>query len=386
MKWVPMVWAALWRKPARTVLTALSITTAFLLFGALHGTMASFDELLDRMLDGSELITVSRVSPGAPLPLAYLPRIQRVDGVEGVQFQQGFDAYYQNRENHFGGIAIVVAQMRENPDPRIVVSDEQLETLERTRTGAIVGRQLADRWGWRIGDRLPIKSGVVRTDRSNDWVFDIVGIWDVSSDSTFGADQIWINYDYFDEARALENGTVNGFLVRISSPDQAARVALSIDRLFANSSDETQTQTFAAFIREEINRIMDVRLIINAVLSAVFFTLLFVTGNTMMQSVRERTPEIAVLKTYGYTDAIVGGLVLSEASLLCVTSALLGLVVAGKTLLPLIFSAFGIDPIPMEPNVFSTGATLAVGLAFVSALVPALRARRLNVVDALARG
>ncbi len=384
MRYFVLIWAGLWRRPARTILTSLSIVTAFLLYGALNGTMAGFGEVVAKVTGGSFLMTVSRMNSRAGLPMAYRPLIERVDGVREVQFSEQFNAYYRNPTNGVGVAAIDFAHYEKRPWN--IVSDGALPAMQRQRTGTIVGRALAEKYGWKIGDRLPLEGGPLRKDRTNDWVFDIVGIWDVTEDVPLGgsADQIWVDYAYFDEMRALNNGTVGSFTALIADPTAATRIATDIDRLFANSPDETLTRSFDDMIRAELAQVTDVQLIIDVVLSAVLFTLLFVTGNTMMQSTVERIPELAVLKTYGFTDAAVAGLVLAESLLLCVSSALIGIELAGAALFPLIAAVFRIPTLPMAASVVLLGTALAVALACASALPPAWRVRRLAIVDALA--
>lgn len=384
MKYAPIAWAGLRRKPIRTVLTFLSIITAFLLYGALNGTMAGFDQLLAEFFDENQLYTMSRLNPGEPLPLAYVHRIERIPGVSEVDASVNFEAYYQRPEQSFGGVTRFESSLRSTEQGFVIVGAPELEAMRRTRTGILVGKQLAERFGWKAGDRVPLHLTTLRKDRSNVWMFDVVGTWDVKPSSGGSADQIWVNYDYYDEARAFNNGTVHFISTRASDPAQVEHVAQEIDRMFANSDGETQTQSMAAAIRAELSSIIDIQLMINAVLGAVFFTLLFVTGNTMMQSVRERTPEFAILKTYGFSDGIVSGLVLAESLLLCVLGAIVGILAASKLLFPMIFAAFKLDPLPMPPRVMVTGIAIAIVLAGVTGLLPALRAGRLNIVDALA--
>jgi putative ABC transport system permease protein len=384
MKYLVLVWAGLWRKPARTVLTSLSIATAFLLYGALNGTMVSFEKWIGQVTgDVAVLWTASRVNMSTGLPIGILPTIERVDGVVAVDIQQEFDAYYQNPRNGVGVVVIDVGRRIEHPSPWSIVSKEALEAMRRLRTGTIVGTALMKKYEWKIGDRVPLTSGMPRKDRSNVWVFDIVGTYEAARPEA-GANQIWVNYDYFDEARAVGNGTVRGIISVITDTTRGTRIATEIDRLFANSPNETLTRSLADMVRAELDQVTNIKLIINVILSAVLFTLLLVTGNTMMQSVVERIPELAVLKTYGYSDALIAGLILVESTLLCVTSALIGIALAAAVLFPLIASAFRIGTLPMDPSVVLVGIAIAFVLACVIALPPVWRAQRLNVVDALA--
>lgn len=385
MKYAHMIWAGLRRKPTRTVLTFLSIMTAFLLYGGMNGTMAGFDRFLDGLVDHRLLYTLSRASPGQPLPQAHIERIKRISGIDYVYGGNSFNGYYQQPANTFGGTTMPDLGQRSEERREVIVDDDVLAEMRRTRTGIVVGKQLAQRFGWKTGDRVPLHLTTLRKDRSNVWLFDVVGEWDRPPNSGGSADQIWVNYDYYEEARAFDHGTVMSITTRVSDSAQADRIAHEIDGLFENSDGETQTQSLAAAIRAELNSIVDVQLMINAVLGAVFFTLLFVTGNTMMQSVRERIPEFAILKTCGFRDVTISGLVLAEALMLCVVGALAGILVAWELLFPLIFAAFRLEPVPMPPHVIAIGVSISVVLAMVTGLPPALRAGRLNIVDALVK-
>jgi putative ABC transport system permease protein len=384
MKYLALVWAGLWRKPARTVLTSLSVATAFLLYGALNGTMVSFDRWISQATgDVAILWTASRVNMNTGLPIGMLPIIEHVDGVTAVDIQQEFNSYWQDPKNGVGVVVIDPNRRTSRPNPFYVVSEASLEALRRQRTGLIAGTGHMKKYGWKIGDRVPLTASVPRKDGSNVWMFDIVGTYD-SARPGATADQVWMRYDYFDEARAFGNGTIRGITSAVADPARATQVAAEIDRLFANSPNETLTRSFGDLIRAELDQITNIKLIIDIVLSAVLFTLLFVTGNTMLESTVERIPELAVLKTIGFSDAAVAGLLLAESALLCLLSAVVGLVLAAYVLFPLIGIAFQIGTLPMAPSVIVIGVVFAVALACLSALPPVWRAQRLNVVDALA--
>ena len=382
MKYLNLVWAGLWRKRARTVLTLLSVSIAFLLFGLLHSVTASLGAVVDGLSE-SRLRTLSRINTLEPLPLAYLPQIEALPGVKDVSHYSIFFGYYQEPTQGLGVGAIDVERFLD-AFTEIVVPEDQREAMRTTRTGAVIGQDLADEYGWKIGDRVPITSRrYAQQDGSNDWVFDVVGIATRADDSQFPMNEMWINYDYFDEARTSGNGTVNMFFETIASPTQAASISSALDALFQNSPSATETVTEKEFVEDQINQVGDIEFFVNAIIGAVLFTLLFLTGNTMMQSVRERIPELAVLKTYGFTDLAIIALVCGEALLLCGAAAAVGLGLAAA-IFPGVFQSIGAPALPMPTSVAVTGLVIAVALALVSSVSPAWRIRRLKLVDALA--
>jgi putative ABC transport system permease protein len=383
MKYLPLIWAGLWRKRARTLLTLLSVVTAFVLYGLLSGVTASFGSVLDRFADASRLRVQNRVNITGAVPMAYMPRIETVAGVRGVAPLNVLIGYYQEPTNGIGGIAIDMDKLSILSGD-FIVPEDQLEAMGQNRSGAIVGSELLEKYDWKIGDRVTLKSPVwTRPDGSDAWVFDIVGTYSLREGSFPENDDFFINSDYFDEGRAFGNGTVAMYLVRIDDPGRGTQIAQEIDSLFRNSPYETLTQTDRDFIRSQIDRIGDINFIVNAIVGAVMFTLLFLTGNTMMQSIRERIPELAVLKTYGFSSTAITALVVGESLLLCLTAAGIGLAIAAATF-PMAFDSMGVAPLPLEWTVVATGAGVAALLALVSALPPVWRVQRLKIVDALA--
>jgi putative ABC transport system permease protein len=378
MKFLPLIWSGLWRKRTRTIFTLLSIMTAFLLFGMLQGVIAAFNRSLEAAAV-DRLTVVSKVSFTEPLPYSYLSQIESIPGVASVSYLSWFGTYYQDRKNFV--FSFPLDPERYFPMyPELKLPAQQLKALERTRTGAVIGRLLADKYGWKIGDRVPLHSVIwTKAGGSSDWEFDIVGIYDAATAQQ--AQSFFFNHDYFDEARSFGKGTVGWYIVKVREPNLAPQVAQAIDRRFANSPDETKTQTEKEFSQSFIKQQGDINFIVRAILGAVFFTLLFLTGNTMMQSVRERIPELAVLKTLGFSDGRVLGLVLAESLLLCLVAAALGLALA-SAVFPAMQAFIGETRLP--PEVLVLGAIVAALLALVTGLPPALRAKRLNIVDALA--
>ena len=373
--------ANLWRKKTRTVLTLLSIVAAFLLFGLLQAVNVLFSAGAD-FVGTTRLVTQARVSFTTSLPMRLLPQIESVAGVDQVMWSQWFGGVWQ--ENTQLVIQAVDPARLHDVYPELVMSDAEWKAFAETRTGLVAGRQLANMYGWKIGDKVPIASNIFpQQDGSKSWTFDLVGIYDGKDEEwqrqTNGG---WINFAYFDEANQFGRGLAGVYIIRLSNPDRAAEVAGAIDRMFENSPDETKTQAEKDFTIGFFKQIGDIGLIVRWILFAVFFTLLLVVGNTIAQSVRERIPELAVLKTLGFSNRSVLGFVLAEAAALCVIGGLTGLAIAT----PLgvgIMSATGL-PVAVDGKVWLMGAIAIVVLSIAVGLLPALRASRLTIVDALA--
>jgi len=379
MKFFPLVWASLWRKKTRTIFTLLSIVIAFLLFGLLQG-INTWMSAFGTGSNANRLYIVSRVSQVQPLPSAYLHLIEAVPGIRRSTYIAGFTGYYQEKSNTLVAFATDVKTFFDLY-PEWQVAPERLAAMSRTRAGAIVAAPLMRAFGWKIGDRIPLRTSVVKRDGSADWNFEIVGIYDVPS-TPAEANRILVNYAYFDEARLLERGTAWAFVVAVDDPTRSAEICAAVDALFVNSAYETVTQDEKAYVQGQLRQLGDVSLMANAIVAAVLFTLLFLTGNTMMQSVRERTPELAILKTVGFSDRSVTMLVLIESVVLCVLAASLGLA-AAAAVFP-VTAALGIGGSALPIKVVAVGLAIAVALALVSGLPPAWRAQRLVIVDALA--
>lgn len=375
--------ANLWRKKTRTVLTLLSIVAAFLLFGLLQAVNVLFSAGAD-FVGATRLITQARVSFTTSLPMRLLPQIESVPGVERVMWSQWFGGVWQ--ENTQLIIQAVDPMRLHAVYPEFVMPDAQWKAFAETRTGFIAGRQLANKYGWKIGDKVPIASNIFpQQDGSKNWTFDLVGIYDGKDEewqrSTGGG---WINFAYFDEANQFGSGRAGVYIIRLADPDRAAEVAGAIDRMFENSPDETKTQTEKDFNIGFFKQIGDIGLIVRWILFAVFFTLLLVVGNTIAQSVRERIPELAVLKTLGFTDGSVLGFVLAEAAALCVIGGLVGLAIATPLGVGITRATGGNLPIAVDGQVWLVGGIAIVLLSLAVGLLPALRASRLTIVDALA--
>ncbi|HET7083856.1 MAG TPA: FtsX-like permease family protein [Rhizomicrobium sp.] len=380
MKYFPLIYAGLMRKKLRSLLTLLSIMVAFLLFGLLQGVNSAFSNSVQGAhLD--RLVVQGKISLTEQLPFAYHNRIAGVPGVTGVTFATWFGGYYQDPKNNVFTYPVEVSTyFKVFPD--IELPAEQLAALSRIRTGAIIGHALAEKYGWKVGDTVPIKSALwTKKDGTYDWRLSIVGIFRMPDD-TAQEQRILLNNDYFDEGRAFGKGTVGWYNVRIDSPTHATMIAQSIDRLFANSDHETKTVSEKEFMQSFLRQIADVNFIASAIIGAVFFTLLFLTGNTMMQSVRERIPEFATMKAIGYSGGAILFMVAAEGLILALIAAIFGLAISAA-IFPALKSVLGVAKLP--PSVIGLGLLYATLLAVITGFLPGLRVVRLSVVQGLAR-
>lgn len=383
MKFFPLIWSNLKRKKLRTVLTVLSILVAFVLFAYLAALRSAFSAGID-VAGLDRLVVRHKVSIIQPLPEAYENRMERIEGVDDATFATWFGGIYQKPTNFF-------AQMAVKPDeflemfPEYILSDEEKQAWFATRSGAIVGRQLADRFGWELGDRIPIQSTIWdRKDGTQTWEFDLVGIYEGAEQGTDDS-QFFFHHDYFHEARLWGQGQVGWYWVRIADPERATEIAQAIDGEFANSPAETKAEPEGAFVQGFAEQIGNVGMIVTAILTAVFFTILLVAGNTMAQAVRERIEELGLLKAVGFTDRRVRRLVLVESCVIAILGGGLGLAL-GWWLVSRGDPTGGAFPIfyfPIRDLLIGIGLAFALGV--VAGILPALQAQRLQVSEALRR-
>lgn len=385
MKYLPLLWAGLFRKKTRTILTLLSIFVAFLLFGLLQAVAVAFESGADSA-DAKRLLTTARYSIIEPLPISYLRQIERVPGVAGVAYADWFGAKYQNESNAFPVFAVDPRRYLDMY-PEFTIAPEQREAFIKTRTGAVAGKRLIERFGWKVGQRLPIGSEIhPKADGSMSWEFDLVGALDADDPAVRGnTDLVLINVTFFDEGRQSGKGRTGWYIVRIEDSARARAISAAIDAQFTNSPNETKTQPEKEFAIGFAKQIGDIGALVSRILAAVFFTILILTGNTMAQSIRERIHELAILKTIGFSDGRVTVLVLAEAVLLLLLGSGLGMLVA-TALLPTLNQATGgrFPPLFVHASTWLLALGIAVTVALVIGLPPALRARRLKIVDALA--
>ena len=381
MKFLPLLWSSLWRKKLRTIFTLLSIFVAFLLFGLLMTIRTAFSFGVD-IAGLDRLVLIHKVSLIMPLPVSYLERLQATEGVTLATHNTWFGGVYQDPSNFFAQIAV-------DPEPFLEIYPQyELPADQRAawlsdRQGAIVGADLARRFGWAIGDRIPIVGTIWQPKQGQVWDFNIVGIYD--GDAGVDKTQLFFRYDYLDENRRQGKGLVGWYIVKIADPSQAQAMGARFDDMFANSSAETKTTTEKGFVEGFAKQVGDIGTIMIAIVAAVLFTMLLVTANTMAQSVRERTSEVGVLKTLGFSSAAILSLVLGESVLIALLGGGLGLG-AAWLIVQRGDPTGGLLPIFILPSRdVATGAALIAILGIVAGLQPALSAMQLKITDALRR-
>jgi len=386
MKYLHLIWAALFRRKTRTVLTLVSIITAFLLFGLLDAVRISFEQAGQNANGASRLQTQNRLSFIQPLPMALLQQMQQIPGARQVSYANWFGGAYQDPRNQV--FTFAVADNYLDLFPEMLVKPAERAAWLQTRNGVLVGAALAQKYGWKVGDKLPLQSQIF-PDRngSKNWQFVVDGILSAADKKSgaFFEGMVLMHWKFFDDTTPYNAGAVGWYVTRVADVNQADRVARAIDALSTNSDHETKTQSEQAAMASWIKQLADVGLIVTSIMGAVFFTLVLLAGNTMMQAVRERTSELAVLKTIGFGDRSVLAMVLAESLLLLLIGGCVGLGLA--SVLGPVFSAGsgGALNLPAAGAAsWAEGLALMLGIGFVVGALPALRAMRLNIVDALA--
>jgi putative ABC transport system permease protein len=385
MKFFPLIWANLKRRKLRTTLTMLSIFVAFLLFGLLCAIRHALSGGVE-FTNASRLIVRHKISLIQPLPRSYKERMLKIPGVVAAVHQTWFNGYYQEEKNLFMETPVEPQEFLEM-HPEIVLPEDQKQAWFKTRTGAIIGKKTVQRFGWKIGDRVPLQTPIyARTDGSHTWEFDIVGIYDTNKKGT-DTTPLFFRYDYFDEARnPRSKGQVGWYTIRVGDPKDAEKIAQLVDKEFENSDAETKTEPEGAFAQSFASQVGNIALITAAIMSAVFLIILLVAGNTMSESVRERSGELGVLKALGFTNAQVVIFVLTESCLLAILAAALGLFIGWALVTAIGDPTGGMLPMFYFPvkNLF-LGLGIAIALGLITGLFPALNTTRLRIADSLRR-
>lgn len=383
MKFFFLVWSNLKRKKLRTILTLLSIFVAFVLYGFLCTIKEAFTAGVT-MAGADRLIVRHKVSLIMTLPVTYQTRIEAVPGVDAVMHFTWFNGIYKDEPKNFFGSFPMNPEGLYKIYPEYVIPEDQKQAWLKTRTGAVVGRTLLNRFQWKVGDHISLNSPIWPRKGGGPWEFEIVGVYDGAKKGT-DTSGFMFRYDYFDEGRSYGQGLVGWYVVRVKDSNRAAEIAKAIDAEFANSPYETKAEPEGAFAQGFVQQMGSIGTILIAILSAVFFTILLVAGNTMAQSVRERTEELGVLKSMGFTNELVLVLVMFESCLIAAVGGLAGLGVAW-------LATAGGSPVPtMLPVFFLPGRYIGIGVCLVFALglvagiLPALQAMRLQIAVALRR-
>lgn len=383
MKFVRLILSNFKRHKTRTILTVLSIVVAFILFAYLAAIRQAF-QMGVSVAGADRLVVRNRISLIQPLPKAYEARIEQIEGVAVATRASWFGGIYQDNRSPFGQIAV-------DPEeffliyPEYLLTPAEKETWLKTRTGAIAGRDLAERFGWKVGDKIPLQGTFNRPKSGGDtWTFDLVGIYTGGTENTEET-SMYFRHDYLDENRLRGEGLTGWYNIKVKDPKLAESVVKAIDERFANSPYETRTETEKAFMQGFAEQMGNIGAIVTAILTAVFFTILLVAGNTMAQAVRERTSELGVLKAIGFTDTQTLMMVLAESLLITGVGGGLGLLIGW-------LMVKGGDPTDGALPVFYfatdeiiRGIVFVILLGIITGLLPALQAMRLNAVDALRR-
>jgi putative ABC transport system permease protein len=383
MKFSRLIFANLFRKKARLILTIGSFAIALFLFTLLAVVRGAFSRGTE-LAGADRLVVINRVGLINTMPLAYGDKIRQIKGVKYVTHNNWFGGVYQDEKNFFPQFVIdpenqrqVMTEMR--------VPDDQWKKFLGDRQGAIAGRNLANRFHWKVGDRIPLQNALYGSTKT--WEFNLDGIY--TNDKEGGDEsQFWLQWDYFYENApdALNRGQAGWWVLKLDSPDDAVRVGKAIDEGFANSSYETKTETESAFQAGFAKQLGNIQLLITTIGSVVFFTLLLVTGNTMAISIRERTGELAVLKAIGFSDRFVLFFVLAESLVIALFGGLIGLGLAFLAIPVVAVKLNGLlPPLLLSAAALGTGVVLAVAVGLASGFLPGISAMRMRVVDALRR-
>jgi putative ABC transport system permease protein len=376
----------LFRRKLRAILMMVSILVAFLIFGVLAAVHSSFTAGEDRA-QADRLVVVNKVNFTQPLPVAYYNRVRSVPGVRQATHSNWFGGYYQDPKNFLVVIASEPETLTEVYGSDYALTPAARQAFIRTRTGAIVGEAMARKWGWKAGDRVPVSSNIFsQKNGSHTWDFDIVGIF-AGTTPQINTDLMFFQYDYFDETRSFGKDTIGWIVLQTAGPADNDRVAKAIDAMFVNSTAETSTDTEKAFNKVFAAQFGNIALIVILVVGAAFVTILMIVGNTMALTIRERTREIGVLKTLGFTGGRILRLVLAESILLALLGGLPGLALAALATAALRPSISNMMPgLALTPGIIAEAVALMLALGLITGILPALTAMRLKIATALGRG
>ena len=376
----------LFRRKLRATLMIVSVMVAFMIFGVLAGFYRAFSAGEDRAA-ADRLITVNKINFTQPMPIAYFNRIKAVEGVRQVTYANWFGGYYQDPKNIVMTFAVEPSTYFDVYRKDFDIPPEQLAAFVRERTSAVVGESVARKWGWKVGDRVPISSNIfTQKSGGHTWDVTIAGIV-TGKEERVDTNFLLLQYAYFDETRTFGKDTIGWIVLQTTAPENNDRIAKTIDATFANSTAETQTDTEKAFGKAFAAQFGNIALIVSLVVGAAFVTILMIVGNTMALSIRERTREIGVLKTLGFSGPRILRMVLGESVLLALLGGLPGLALAALITMTLRNSLANVAPaFSVSPDIALQGIALMIALGLITGIIPALNAMRLTIAAALGRG
>ncbi|OYU69762.1 MAG: ABC transporter permease [Alphaproteobacteria bacterium PA2] len=378
----------LFRKPLRTILLTVSIFMAFLIFGMLTSLNVALNAASETGTSGNRLIVSNKINFTQPLPISYVNRVATITGVTGVTHQSWFGAYFQDqRKSRFVGFYVDPETYLDLYGNEVKLTEAEKKAFLSERTGVLVGKSVAEQYGWKLGQTVPISSNIyVKPDGSRTWDMKITGIF-TGAKPTDSTSAIYFHYDYVNETRTFGRDTIGNISIRTASPDLNDAIAKAVDAMFANSSAETSTVDEKTFARAFLKQAGDLNFIVTMVVAAAFTAILMIVSTTLVSAMRERTKEIGVMKTLGFSSPRVLRMVLGEALLLSTMGAVLGLAVSAFILKGLAKSPVGdqLGELSMSPIVAVSGLLLAITLGLVTGAIPAVSALRMSIIDALNR-
>jgi len=378
-----LVFKNLTRKKMRLFLTIFATFIAFTIFGTLTAFQKAFDAGVDLAAD-DRLVVLNKINFTQPLPIAYFNRVRAVEHVSAVTHLNWFGGYYQEPRNFIGTFAVDVDTFVGVYD-ELVMSDEETEAWMANRQGLIAGKSVAEQYGWQKGDRIPLNSNIfTQYDGSSTWDFDVIAIYE-GVDPQTDTSSVYFHYDYFNETQSFGGDSIGWMAVRTDDPNNNERVIKDIDALFANSPAETETIPEKAFNKAFLEQIGNLSLILTSVVFAAFFVILVIVGNSMVLSIRERTSEIGVLKTVGFTSARVFRMVLAESMLLALIGGILGVSTSAVLVMVVNSAPIQLPTLVLDAEVWTEALLIMLTLGFITGIVPAMNALRLNIITALSR-
>lgn len=384
MKDLFLVFKNLTRKPLRLFLTMFATFVAFLIYGTLTTFQVAIDSGVELSAD-DRLIVVNKINFTQPLPISYVNRVQALPNITGITHLNWFGGYFQDPQNFIVMFAVDEGTFL-GVYNEIVMPDEQREAWMQNRQGLIAGEAIAERFGWKVGDRIPVNSNIFsQADGSSAWDFDVVGIY-TGTDAQTDTNSVYFHYDYFNETQTFGRDFIGFMGIRTTDPQLNESVIKSIDDLFANTPYETETVPEKAFNQAFIEQIGNLSLILGSVVFAAFFIILVIVGNSMVLAIRERTGEIGVLKTLGFKSQRIFFMVLAESLLLAGISGALGLLATSAVVDVLNgIVAIQLPVLVLRQEIVMEAVAIMIGLGLITGIVPAVSALRLNIITALSR-